>query len=259
MRRLIGSTVVLFTVAAGVAAAQDAVLLRLSGTPGQGDRYRTTVETWVKGGQMASMLTDTVQPMQQMTMWQTRTLTSAAGDTLVWTLVVDSASAAFPAAPAMAQMADQVTSMLRGLTTVTRTDRRGHIYSSQITGGPMAGAGATNSSRAFYALPEQPVRPGDTWRDSATVAGGDGTTTYVVDFRLERVEGTGGGRIAVISMSGSVSGQSAQASLSMQSTAEMRLDIASGRYVLLTMEMNGAAQGPMGEMPMRIRVSSQVQ
>lgn len=258
MRRLIGSTLVLLTLGAGAAAAQDAVLLRFSGHPGESTKYRTTVETWIRGGPMASMITDTTLPMQQMTMWQTRTLTAATADTLTWSEVIDSASAAFPAAPAMAQMANQVIATLRGMTTVSKTDRRGRVYSTQVTSGQMAGAGGQNSNR-FFALPEGPVRPGDTWRDSSTVPfpGGDGATTYVVNFRLDRIDHSGGAQVAVVSITGQVNAESSQASSNMQIDAEVHLDVPMGKVLSLTMDMHGTSHVQAEEMPMRVHMVMQ--
>ena len=258
MRRLIGTTLTLLTLGAGAAAAQDAVLLRLSGTPGQSTKYRTTVETWIRGGPMASMITDTVLPMQQMTMWQTRTVTAATADTLTWTDVIDSASAAFPGMPAMAQMADQVITMLRGMTTVSKTDRRGHVYSTQVTSGQMAGAGGQNSNR-FFALPQGPVRPGDSWRDSSTVPspGGDGATTYVVNFKLDRIDHSGAAQVAVVSMTGQVNAENSQASSNMQIDAELQLDVPAGKIVSLAMNMHGTSHMQGEEMPMRVHMVMQ--
>jgi hypothetical protein len=261
MRRLIGSTLIVLAAGAGAVAAQEAVLLRVGGTPGQSVKYRSTVETWLLGGPMASMISDTSQPMQQMTLWQTRTLTAAGGDTLTWSEVIDSATAAFPAMPQMAQMASQITDRLRGMTTVSKTDRRGHTYSTQITTGPMAGVGGGgggNSNRAFYALPEHAVRPGDTWHDSTATGSGD-QATYVADYKLERVENRGDGRVAVVSMTGRMTAQNPQATVNMQLTGEYQLDVAAGRILAVTMAMSGNSQTQMGEVPMRMRLSMQAQ
>jgi hypothetical protein len=261
MRRLLASSLTLLTFAAGAAGAQEAVLLRLGGTPGQSSKYTTTVETWILGGPMAGMIADTTQPMQQMTMWITRTLTAASTDTLTWTESVDSATAAFPAMPQMAAMASRITDQVHGLTTESRTDRRGHVYSSTITAGPMAGMGGArggdNSSRTFYALPAQAVRPGDTWHDSTSIGSAEQPGSFVADYKFERIESHAGSRVAVMTMSGRMTAQNPQGAINMQVTGEVRLELGGGRIVAVTMAMRGTSQTQMGDVPMRMRVAMQ--
>ena len=66
----------LLTLAATLASAQEPVLLRISGQPGQANHYQTQMETFIRGGPMAGMWSPhTNLPFSRMTMLSTRTMT----------------------------------------------------------------------------------------------------------------------------------------------------------------------------------------
>ncbi|MFI5208166.1 MAG: hypothetical protein ACHQX4_09125 [Gemmatimonadales bacterium] len=187
----------LLALAATAARAQESVLLRISGQPGQANHYQTVMETFMRGGQMAAMMNpDTNVPFSRMNMFSTRTLTGTSGDTLNFQEVVDSATMEMPAIPQMAPMMAGAAMQLRGRTTVTKMDNRGRVFSTEVQGG-MAGmgggpgmggggpggpggrggrggmmGGGRNNGPTPFILPAQAVRPGDTWSDSTTTPGG---------------------------------------------------------------------------------------
>ncbi len=267
---------------AGPLACQQPVLLRLTGSQGQVTKYQTVVETFMQGGPMAAMGGDTSQPFQRMTLFNTRTLTSVVADTLVYTEVIDSARMEMPAMPQAAAFAGNIAQQMRGTTTVTKMDRRARILDTEMTGGPMAGmaaqgrggpgapggpgarrgmgggmggGGGNQGRNMVFVLPAGPVRPGDTWADSMVIEGEQGQpgTTFRATFRLERMEG----RVAIISINGSMDMPMQGSVTSMATTGEFRLDLADGKLGNMTMNMSGTARTQMGEMPMRIQMSTQ--
>ena len=263
--------------APAMALAQDAVLLRVGGQPGQSIRYQAVMDMYMSGGPMAQMGGDTTQPMTRMTMFQTRTLSAITGDTLTFTEVVDSARSEMPAMPQMAAMAGQMGAMMRGMTTTTKMDRRARIFDVQMTGGPMAamgggaggrggpgggrggmmggGGGGSGARNMLFILPEGRVRPGDSWSDSTRIVGQDGQPngTFRATFRLERVER---GQ-AVVSLTGSADIPTEGQMSTMNTTGEFRLDVAQGRLSAMNMTMSGTVQSRMGPTPMRMVMSMQ--
>jgi len=264
-------TAALLLISAVPLSAQQAVLLRLNPRQGQVNRYQTTVETYMQGGPMAAMGGDTTQPFQRMTMYQTRTCTNIIADTLVFSEVIDSANIEMPAMPQAAQFTGRMSEMLRGMTTTTKMDRRAHVFETHVAGGPAAmmggqggapgrgrGASGGNGGRNMvYILPAAPVRPGESWSDSMVIKADSGqpSSTFRATFRLERVEG----RVAVISMNGSMDMPMQGAMTTMNTTGELRLDLGQGRLGGMQMTLSGDVQTQMGEVPMRMVLATQVQ
>ena len=265
---------VLALVVAAPLACQQPVLLRINARQGQVTRYQTVVETFMQGGPMASMGGDPSQPFQRMTMFNTRTLTDIVADTLVYTEVIDSARIEMPAMPQAAAFAGGIAEQLRGTSTRTKMDRRARIFDTEVTGGLAAsmgggqggpgggrrggmGGGGNQGKNMVFILPAGPVRPGDTWSDSVVIEGEQGqpNSTFRATFRFERMDG----QVAVISLNGSLDMPMQGTVTTMATTGEFRLDLAQSRLGSMNMTMSGTAQTQMGEMPMRIQMTTQAQ
>jgi hypothetical protein len=247
------------TLSAGPVAAQ--VLLRINPPDGQATRYRLTMEMFMTGGPMASMITDTSLPVTRMTLHQTRTVTARSGDQVTFRETTDSASIESPAMPQMAQMMEQSAGILRGMVAEQVMTTRGKLVSQRVVNrparpaspaGPMPGPNADNM-RMPVMLPERPVRPGDSWSDTTTIKGDHGTMSMVGKFRFERMEGA----TAVVSTAGSMTiPTTIGGTMTMQTTGEVRLDTAASRFGNFRMEGHGTVpMGQMGEARMRMRIT----
>jgi len=267
MRRSAVIASLLLVVSSSAAFAQGSLLLRLGGEPGQFNKYQGIMETFIRGGQMASMMSsDTTLPMSRITTFTTRTLLSLDADTLVYSEVIDSLRFESPAMPQMAAMAGAAVSQMQGQTTTTRTNARGRIFSAEVTnpnamaaggGGRGMGGGA---QRTLFLLPENPVRIGDSWNDSMMVTGAspnEPSTNMVATFRLERVDNRGGIRVAVISINGTMAQVSAQTGPTRLSVSgEFQLDVTNHRLAGVNMTMAGTMNSPQsGEVPIRMQVT----
>lgn len=246
-----------------MALQSQEVRLRLGGTQGQFNRYESTMETWIRGGPMAQMMSDTSLPMSRMTTWSTRTLTTVSGDTLTFSEVIDSARSENPAMPQMAAMAGQMAAALRGMTTTMRMSPRGRIYGVQVGGGAAPagpggpgrggrGMGGGGNARPTYGFPERAVRVGESWTDSSVVDESGVATNTLATYRLERLENRGSTRVAVISMNGTMASRMQQGSSTMSVTGEIKLDVTNSRLAELRLEMNGTMTGPRGDTPMKM-------
>ena len=270
----------LLTLIAGAARAQEPILLRISGQAGQFNRYQTVMETFIRGGQMAAMMSpDTTLPFSRMRMFSTRTLMSASGDTLNFQEVVDSAAMETPAMPQMAAMMSGAAAQLRGRTTATKMDSRGRVFSTEVTGGMAMGGpggpggpgggpgmggrggrggmGGRNNATPFI-LPAQAVRPGDTWSDSTTVTGNGAdqpTVTVQGNFKLDRVDQHPGSQVAVITWTGTMTTTTPQGPQVMNVVGEIDVDMTAHRLAAMKMTMTGSVQTPQGEVPMRIQMT----
>jgi hypothetical protein len=248
----------LLTLVAAAARAQEPILLRISGEAGQFNRYQTVVERFIRGGQMAAMMSpDTTLPVSRMKMFSTRTLMGTSGDTLNFQEVVDSASMETPAMPQMAPMMAGAAAQLRGSTTATRMDSRGRVFSTEVTGGMAMGGGGRGGPTPFI-LPAQPVRPGDTWSDSTTVNGNGvdrPTVTVQGNFKLDRVDQHPGSLVAVITWTGTMTTTTPQGSQVMNAVGEIDVDMTARRLAAMSMTMTGTVQTPQGEVLMRVQMS----
>lgn len=245
-----------------MALQSQEVRLRLGGNEGQFNRYESIMETWVRGGPMAQMASDTSLPMSRMTTWSTRTLTSVSGDTLTFSEVIDSARSENPAMPQMAAMAGQMAAALRGMTTTMHMSPRGKIYGVRVGGGAPTGPGGPGrggrgmmgggNARATYGFPERAVRAGETWSDSSVVEESGVATSTLASYRLERLENRGTTRVAVISMNGTTASRMANGTSNMSITGEIKLDVTNSRLAELRLEMNGTMSSPRGDTPMKM-------
>ena len=103
--------------ATGHTASAQSVLLRMKPPEGQVTHYQAVVETYMHGGPMAQLATDTTQPFMRMHMWQTTTVTAESGDQHTLNQVVDSARVESPAVPQMSAMMSQTGQMMQGTAT----------------------------------------------------------------------------------------------------------------------------------------------
>jgi hypothetical protein len=286
MRRIALATTTLALIVTA-AHAQEPVLLRISGTPGQANHYQTVTETYIMGGPMAAMMGgDTTQPMSRMKMFSTRTLTGTTGDTLNFQEVVDSASIESPAMPQMSAMMSAQVAALRGQTTNTKMDARGRIFSAEVagaSGGPMGGGpggsggpggagagggrgrgmmgGGRGRNATPFILPAQPVRPGDTWTDSTTMGGSspdEPTTTMRGNFKLDRMEQRAGNSVAVVTLTGTMTIVGPQGTQNMNVVGEIDIDQTARRLASMNMRMNGTVQSQQGEIPMKVHMTQSV-
>lgn len=196
------------------ARAQDAVVLRMTPPAGQVVHYRTDMQMWsaMMGGMPSMAPQDSNTPAMVQTIFTTRTVTAVEGDVRVITTVIDSSTMDMPGMPPqMRGMMGGQQNMLRGMTSVQRVDSRGRTLSNETTqqpealqqlgrmgrGGMMGGGGNMGGRGQSYALPEGPVRVGETWTvtDSTQLPGGPGrqaTAPVQMTYRLERIERQGG-------------------------------------------------------------------
>jgi hypothetical protein len=258
----------LLAVVATAATAQDAVLLRIAGAPGSSNRYQGVMDMFVRGGQMAAMMSpDTTLPMTRISTFNTRTLAAVAGDTLVFSEVVDSVRFEAPAMPQMAAMLGSAANQMRGQITQTRMDARGRVFGF-VTMNPNAaagrgrgmGGGGGGGQRTMFILPAQAVRVGETWNDSMHVAASSETepaTNLVATFKLERVDNRGGIRVAVVSMNGSMAQAGGpQGDVRFAMTGEFQLDLNNSRLAGVNMTLTGTLNSPqMGEMPVKMQMT----
>lgn len=258
--------------AIGHTASAQSILLRIKPPQGQVTHYQAVVETYMHGGPMAQMATDTTQPFMRMQMWQTTTVTAASDEQHTLNQVVDSARVESPAMPQLSAMMSQTGQLMQGTATMMHLTSRGKVTALDVKLPPQLqsmmsaqggntmgmGGGASGNLASFLLLPEQPVQVGSTWRDSMTVhldsAGtAGGTASFAATFTLERMEG----QVAVIGIDGtlSMSGGSTPAPSSFAMTGETKLDLDAGRATAMTTEMSGTVASPMGEIPMRMTMT----
>lgn len=249
---------------ATTAQAQDAVLLRVGGQVGQINKYQSVMNTFFTSPQMMQMGADTSQPMLRITSFSTRTMTSIAGDTLVFAELIDSARGESPAMPQMsAMMGGGAANAMRGQTTTTRMDARGRMFSVETSGGGQAGGRGGmggGRQRAMYVLPEAPVRVGQSWTDSTSTpaAGDEPARSMMATFRLERVDNRGATRVAVIAMDGNMVQSTPQGgSQRFTIVGQFQVDLTASRLAQLNMTMQGnIPMGRGGDVPARILLES---
>jgi hypothetical protein len=155
---------------------------------------------------------------------------------------------------------------MRGMTTVMRMNARGKLYGVQVqTAGsaPMGGPGGrgmmnNSGSRPVFALPEQPVRVGQSWTDSTTFEEGGTVTNMLATYRLERIESRGSARVAVLSINGTSASRTPQGSMIMSVTGEVSLDASNNRLAAVMMEMSGTMASPRGDVPVRMLLNQRL-
>jgi hypothetical protein len=269
MRRLVVMAALL-AATAQTASAQN-VLLRIRPPSGQVTRYVVALETFMHGGPMAQVATDSTQPFMRMRGWVTTSVTAADGEEHTLNQVLDSAQVESPAMPQMTAMMGQMGTMMRGMTTITRMTSRGRVTALDMKlppaleaaaaaagAGPMGLSGGAGGLSSFVLLPERPVRVGSSWRDSMSVQldsadAAGGMASFAATFTLTRLEG----RVAVIGIDGTLSmpGGPTSAAVSLEQRGETTLDLDGGRVTAMILEMKGTAPSPMGGIPMRMTLT----
>lgn len=261
-RRSLPLGVTLATLCAVAPAGAQEVTIRFTPPVGQTTHYRSVNQTWMQIPGMAAA--DPTVPTTQVTMYMTRTITGMDGTARVVTTVVDSAKSETPGMPGMAGMMGG-RDMMRGMSTTQKIDPMGRVLSTDVTPPPglppqFAQRLSQNAGRGNPAMPERAVKPGDTWMDSMTTAtpagrGQQAETKIRMTLRLERVEQRGSARIAVISLTGTVQGDStgAAAMTGGTMTGEYEVDLDAGRIGRSTTDLNAVMQSPRGTMPIRIK------
>jgi hypothetical protein len=235
---------------AGRLAAQEPVTLRLTPTAGQTSRYRTGLVMFLtmSGYQPA----DTSRPFMVQCLEATRSVTAVRGDTALLRTVTDSARVDMPGSPGM--MADEIQHTLRGLTVAEKVDQRGRVL-SRATAGPTVSpsliGGVTSAMRGLSgrlpALPDPPVRAGETWSDSQPVgleAAGLVSRGFArVTNRLDSLTQLGGSRAAAVSAAGTARYEVISPQFSMvvtgSSAGQALWDLDGGRLVRLSSQANG--------------------
>jgi hypothetical protein len=255
-------------VAGGISHARaQAVLLRVTPPVGQVTHYRSVTETWMQIPGMPAG--DSTQPTMKQTLFTTRTVTRMEGAARVLTTVVDSSH---QEVPGMGDMGGRMGGdMLRGMTTTQHVDERGNVLSVDVTPPPAAPPMVADAirrsggmgARSAAVMPERAVQPGETWTDSLTTSVGAGPqrqqAVFHVTYTLERVEHQGGSRVAVVSLRGSVRGDSAGTpGIAGTMTGELAMDLNAGRLIRSTTSMDMTAPTPQGSMPMRSKNTTQV-
>lgn len=255
---------------APAARAQDAVMLRLDPQVGQVSRYRTEIQSWVRGRMLQA---DTSLPTLVQIIHITQTVDSAEGDVRVVTTVIDSARMDAPGMGGMGQLGQMAGDMLRGQTTTTRVDARGRVLSAQVAPNPnlppiLAGrvGGATRSlgRRGEVSLPMRLVHVGESWTDTlnAELGGGRGAPSEALvrtTYRLERIERRGASQLAVISVNGTIglgaAGQPEAIAVSGSTTGEFVFDVSARRLARMTTEVNAQVESQAGgQVPVRTRM-----
>ena len=253
MRYAVLSTGLLMAVAAQARA--QAVQLRFTPSVGQVTRYRTVNQVWATGD-------TSVAPMSS-TLYTTRTIMAMDGPNYVVRTVMDSTVTAMPAGGAGRTGAG--TDMMRGMTITQHTDPRGRVLSSEVTPPPglppivanmLQRNSGSNSNSKVAVMPEGPISPGYTWTDSmvSSTSAGRGRQTqvvFIVTYKLERVQRTAGGRLAIVSMNGSQQG-----GLTGTVTGDMALDLDAGRLAHMVTNMTLPAQEGGGVMRMRMTMET---
>ncbi len=223
----------------GVAGAQahaQAVQLKFTPPVGQVTRYRTTNQIWPSG--------DTAAAPVVTTLFTTRTIASMDGPNYVVKTTQDSM--------VTSQGGGRGADMMRGMVITQHMDQRGRVLSTEISPPPglppfvasmMQRNAPQSNTRSTAVMPEGPIHPGDTWTDSmvssaSTGRGRPSEVTFVVTYKLERVENQGGTRMAVISMQGG--GQGGPASTI---NGELTVDLDAGRLAHMNSTMTFPGQG----------------
>ena len=113
---------------------------------------------------------------------------------------------------------------------------------------PMAGL-----LRAIFALPAQPVRPGESWTETLTGGGADGSLTMAGTYTLERTLRQGGHTIAVITAVGQLGGGGPGGALAARVSGRIEYDMDDSQAANFVVDMVGNFASVDGSLPIRIR------
>ncbi|MFI5206948.1 MAG: hypothetical protein ACHQX4_02930 [Gemmatimonadales bacterium] len=226
------------------------MLLRLTPPAGQVSHYRTGMRIFMPmPGDPAA---DSSRPFMIQCIETTQTVDSSFGDGAIVRSVTDSARLEMPGSPGT--MPTMMQDILRGMTVTQRMDSRGRVRFSSVSGpnvppsvtGDMTGAMSGLSSR-LPALPEQPIRVGETWADSQPVVlatpGSRGTGWVRIDNRLDSLTLVAGVRTAAVWASGAARYDVTTPQLSMTvtgtSAGQVLWDLDHGRLERMTSLASG--------------------
>jgi len=230
--------------ASAAAALAQAVDLRFTPAVGQVTHYKMTSQAWPSG--------DTTAAPMVTTMYQTRTVTAMDGPNYVVKTVTDSTISP------MAGGRDP----MRGMAITQHLDPRGRVLSTEMTPPPglppfvanmmQRNSGQNSNSNRTAILPDHPLNVGDTWTDTMFTSASAGRgrpqqVSFIVTYKLLRVESQGGSRVAVISMNGTEQG-GANGTV----TGEMSLDLGAGRLARMNSDMTFEPQPGAGTMRTRM-------
>ena len=235
-------------------AQQQPITLRVTLREGQTFHFRTDVQTWLGA--------DTTRAATALTLYTTRTVMAVRHDTAVVRDVVDSAEASAPAVPNANPMALANAAMaMRGVTTLSAIDGRARLLDyaagTQQTAAvappmqavvPMGGL-----LRAIFALPEQPVRAGESWSETLTGGGADGSLTMSGTYTLERTLRQGNHNVAVITATGQIGGGGPGGALAARVSGRIEFDMDDSQASRFVVDMVGNLASVDGSVPLRIR------
>lgn len=254
------------------APALEAVPLRLRHHIGEALRSEIVTNTFVHMGSGEAPAGDTARPMVQASEFVTESVTAVSGDTFTVAYIVDSGHFTTPGFNLPAASQDSL--LPHGLIMTMRMNSRGRVLSVQLDRTTQVGDRAvalrmlmgTDSSdesyqRATTFLPDLPAHAGDTWADTTpcprVLHGCEGGV--VTTYRLERIERSGAGRVAVISSRSEMPSVTLEQPMEItmgptHTVAEARLDLETGWIVERSMMMQATAHSPMGDLSTRIEM-----
>lgn len=262
--------------AAAVPLQAQEILLRLNPRDGTVTQYLMTVETFSPGGALAQATSDTTLPLFRATLWQTQTISDLTEEEFTLTQVLDSIQIDTPALPMLAGMAGETDDLMRGMVTVTRMTRQGatrhvdmrlpeamegNILAQALQSGvPGVDGSGGIGSQMYVPFPERAVQVGETWLDSLALSlpasGPDssGTATLHTSSTLRRLDGP----VAVIAVEGRyhLADADLPGPMTLTMTSELTFDLEAGHLVGMTSEISGSTQGPTGDIPVRVLISS---
>lgn len=236
---------------AGVASAQETVLLRLAPPAGQLSHYKTDISVWMISGLIPTEV-DPQTPTVRQEIHTTSLVTEVVGDVRHITVTIDSTSFDASGIPGAAGAMPDMSGIVQHM----QVDSRGQVLESAVVDSTVPAAlrgmmgqveQITTSASTSLDLPQEPIVPGYTWEiedESPTESpAGRIITRSTRRFSLERVEVRDGVRHAILSMEGTISQQTdqddeipalMQMSLTGSLNAEIDLDLDAGRIFSMT-------------------------
>lgn len=224
----------------GQAQVQDAILLRLAPPVGTVSRYHMRIDISVLAGDAAAAGMNISQHL-----YQTHRVTEALGDTRTFQITLDSMRLD-PGSPMPMDL-----SRLDGMVQTVVMDERGRVRSMSVDSSTvpaevrgMLGMVTSAMPGVSHEFPETPVSPGESWEATAEfggVAGAASNATARYRYELDRIEGRGEDRRAIIAVTGTIDGDVATgmggAAISGDVSGEFTVAVATGRMEELRMEM----------------------
>jgi hypothetical protein len=268
--------------AATAAPAQDTVSLRLLPPVGQVTSYHTELAAWLESPMLPPP--DSATPTVTLS-WDMRRLIEAADTSgVTWLDVVDSSSLDMPAVRGGIPQLGLTSDILRGLRMRTRVTRTGGEIATEIVEAPalppelplllrgVVSLAVTSSRLSTFAVPDRPVRPGESWTDSvryelprqperasSIVAGGG---VGVGTFCFERLDRRGAGRVAIVRAAATIDAAAlettAPATMRFTGTGRVELDLDGARLASSQLTLAGTMVTRYGAVPTRLRLVRRV-